>query len=163
MKKTTRTAKKALSLFLTVIMLLTTCTVAFPGIVLAADTYYVRVYLNIYDGANSDGYGNPYTVVTDPSSEFYGKPNGYKWDYGSSWNAFDNSDGYDGEINMAGFTLFYDNDKKYKAYDLAADLVAATTTLGNNWTSMDFVLSNPALALLWKSSFQANCIPLDAY
>ncbi len=137
MKKTTRTARKVLSVFLAVLMMLTTWAVAVPGLVLAADTYYVRVYLNIYDGANSDGYGNPYTVVTDSSSEYYGKPDDYKWDYGSSWSATDNSKGYDGEVNMAGFTLFYDNDKQYETYDLSADLVTATTTLGNNFTSMD--------------------------
>jgi len=137
MKKKTRTARKVLSVFLSVLMILTTLTVAVPGIALAADSYYVRVYLNIYDGANSDGYEYPYTVVTDPSSEFYGKPDDYKWDYGSSWNAFDNSKGYDGEVNMAGFTLFYDNNKKFETYDLAADLINATTILGNNWTSMD--------------------------
>ncbi len=137
MNKKIRTARKVLSVFLSVLMILTTWTVAVPGLVLAADEYYVRVYLNIYDGANSDGYGKAYTVVDDINSEFYGKPDDYKWDYGSSWSATDNSDGYDGEINMAGFTLFYDNDKQYKAYDLSADLVEATTTLGNKFTSMD--------------------------
>ena len=135
MKKTTRTARKVLSVFLSVLMILTTLTVAVPGLVLAAETtYYVRVYLNIYDGANSDGYGNAYTVVSDINSEFYGKPDDYKWYNGGLFNK---SDGYTGDINMAGFTLFYDNDTKYVTYDLAADLVEATTTLGNNWTSMD--------------------------
>ena len=129
--------KKALSVFLSILMLMSCWVWVAPTDASAAGSYYVRVYLNIYDGANSDGYGKAYSVVDDINSEFYGKPNEYKWDYGSSWNAFDNSDGYDGEVNMAGFTLFYDNDKKYKAYDLSADLVAATTTLGNNWTSMD--------------------------
>ena len=129
--------KKALSVFLSILMLMSCWVWVAPTDAAAADSYYVRVYLNIYDGANSDGYGNAYTVVTDPSSEFYGKPDDYKWDYGSSWSATDNSAGYDGEINMAGFTLFYDNDKQYKTYDLSADLVTATTTLGNNWTSMD--------------------------
>ncbi len=129
--------KKALSVFLSILMLMSCWVWVAPTDASAAGSYYVRVYLNIYDGANSDGYGKAYSVVDDINSEFYGKPNEYKWDYGSSWSATDNSAGYDGEVNMAGFTLFYDNDKQYKTYDLSADLVAATTTLGNKFTSMD--------------------------
>ncbi len=129
MKKKTRTARKVLSVFLSVLMILTTLTVAAPGLALAAGSYYVRVYLNIYDGADSTAYG-AYTVVDDSSSDSYGKPDGYKWDYGSSWNAFDNSNGYDGHINMAGFTLFYGD--KYITEDIGDKLVQFQNDKGNN-------------------------------
>ena len=93
MKKATQKARKVLSVFLSVLMILTTLTVAVPGLALAAEgekKYYVKVYVNIYDG--SDGYGGAYTV-----EESTGKPANYSWATNAGWY---------GRINMTGFTVF---------------------------------------------------------
>ncbi len=110
MKKTTRTARKVLSVFLSVLMILTTLTVAVPGLVLAADgnKYYVKVYVNIYDG--SDGYGGAYTV-----NESTGKPDNYSWA---------TNDGWYGRINMTGFTVFGE-EGDYDAQDVSEALLEA--------------------------------------
>ena len=110
MKKATHIARKALSVFLSLLMILTTWTVAVPGLVLAADgnKYYVKVYVNIYDG--SDGYAGAYTVDTAT-----GKPANYSWA---------TSDGWYGRINMTGFTVFGE-DGDYDAQDVSAKLIEA--------------------------------------
>ncbi len=110
MKKTTRTARKVLSVFLAILMMLTTWAVAVPGIVLAADgnKYYVKVYVNIYDG--SDGYGGTYNVNSTT-----GKPDNYSWA---------TNDGWYGRINMTGFTVFGEKGD-YDAQDVSAALLEA--------------------------------------
>lgn len=109
MKKTTRTARKVLSVFLAVLMMISTWAIAVPG-VLAADgnKYYVKVYVNIYDG--SDGYGGTYAV-----EESTGKPKNYSWA---------TNDGWYGRINMTGFTVFGENGD-YDAQDVSAALIRA--------------------------------------
>lgn len=54
--------KKALSVFLSILMLMSCWVWVAPTDASAAGSYYVRVYLNIYDGANSDGYGKAYIL-----------------------------------------------------------------------------------------------------
>ena len=126
MKKATHIARKALSVFLSLLMILTTWTVAVPGLVLAADgnKYYVKVYVNIYDG--SDGYAGAYSVDTAT-----GKPANYSWA---------TNDGWYGRINMTGFTVFGE-DRDYDAQDVSAALLEAEN-LGTYYSMSDLSDNN---------------------
>ena len=100
--------KKAMSVFLSVLMLLSCWVWVAPTDAAAANKYYVKVYVNIYDG--SDGYGGAYTV-----EESTGKPKNYSWA---------TNDGWYGRINMTGFTVFGENGD-YDAQDVSEALLEA--------------------------------------
>ena len=100
--------KKALSVFLSILMLMSCWVWVAPTDAEAANKYYVKVYVNIYDG--SDGYGGTYQVDTAT-----GKPANYSWA---------TSDGWYGRINMTGFTVFGE-DGDYDAQDVSAALIEA--------------------------------------
>ena len=118
MKKAKIIVRKVLSVFLTVLMVLTAWVWVAPSEVSAANKYYVKVYVNIYDG--SDGYGGAYSV-----EESTGKPKNYSWA---------TNDGWYGRINMTGFTVFGENGD-YDAQDVSAALLEAEKL--NTYYAMD--------------------------
>ena len=100
--------KKALSVFLSILMLMSCWVWVAPTDASAANKYYVKVYVNIYDG--SDGYGGTYSV-----EESTGKPKNYSWA---------TNDGWYGRVNMTGFTVFGEKGD-YDAQDVSAALLEA--------------------------------------
>ena len=101
--------KKALSVFLSILMLMSCWVWVAPTDAEAANKYYVKVYVNIYDG--SDGYGGTYSV-----EESTGKPKNYSWA---------TNDGWYGRINMTGFTVFGEKAGDYSAQDVSDELKKA--------------------------------------
>lgn len=110
MKKAIKVSKKALSVTLALLMVFTSWVWFAPDKAEAAEgnKYYVKVYVNIYDG--SDGYGGAYAV-----EETTGKPKNYSWA---------TNDGWYGRINMTGFTVFGENGD-YDAQDVSEALIRA--------------------------------------
>ena len=110
MKKAIKVSKKALSVTLALLMVFTSWVWFAPDKAEAAEgnKYYVKVYVNIYDG--SDGYGGAYAV-----EETTGKPKNYSWA---------TNDGWYGRINMTGFTVFGE-DGDYDAQDVSEALIRA--------------------------------------
>ncbi len=129
MRKTLTNGKKALALFLSVLMAFSCWSIA--ATVMAADevdhNYNVRVYVKIFDDAQSwqsVNYTNEYLstlTVTDPTADNYGKPTNYRW--GQDGNT--NESSVVNKNNTAGVTLFYDDadgTRKYIANDMTAIL-----------------------------------------
>lgn len=115
--------RKALSVFLSVLMLMSCWVWVAPTDASAANKYYVKVYVNIYDG--SDGYGGTYSV-----EESTGKPKNYSWA---------TNDGWYGRVNMTGFTVFGEKGD-YDAQDVSAALLEAEKL--NTWYAMSGLSDN---------------------
>ncbi len=106
MQKTIKNGKKALSLFLAVLMVLTSWVFVAPKAE-AAHNYLVKVYVRVYDGAKD--IPGSYEVVTDQASSDFGKPSGYSW-------ANSENDGYNGDLNMAGISVIWTSPTAGKSY-----------------------------------------------
>ena len=139
--------KKAISLVLSVLMLMSCWVWVAPTDASAAGTYYVRVYVNIYDG--SDGTANAYSVNST------GKPNDYSW----ATNA-----GYYGDVNMHGMTLFT-ADGSYYTKDLNADLVDVQSNSDNWYNMSDVTIDNCDSVAVAKKvyDFTVNSIPTELF
>ena len=129
-----RIFKKGLSVFLSLLMVMSSFAMLTPDMFMEAEaatagSYHVRVYMRIYDG--SDGFPNPYTV--------------------------DSTTGLPTGDNMAGFTLFYKSmngkgSTGYKTYDLnsvlkedqtqRSDIESDTTWTEDSETSTKYTLEH---------------------
>ena len=137
MKKLFKTGKKALSVIMAIMMVLSAWVWVAPTEASAAvaGDYYVRVYLRVYDGSdtsglgNNTGFGNAYTV-----NESTGKPSGYDKN----------------EYNMAGFTLFYrdTNGKGNLSYE-PVDLETTLTEQTNEYSNIEEAIWEDDV-LAWK-------------